>query len=207
VQCGYALANWQYAEHGTLDRIVGFICTILHRLHCALANMMHCQRQRAHSQRVSSDQLKLELNPYITVQLGSVPIAWSDVCSQTGHRFTRFVRLVVQAHGVTRVVSADGAINNDHALNYLGRAGPIQYTNLGEVDSTSITRVFAHAVQAARDDAACDAGAILVCCKDGTNRSVAVAIVVVMATQGCSLAEAWEMVSGRRVRAPARVCV
>jgi hypothetical protein len=129
------------------------------------------------------------------------------MCSLTGHCFTPFTRLVAQAHGVTRVVSADGAINNDHALNYLGRAGPIQYTNLGEVDSTSITRVFAHAVQAARDDAACDAGAILGCCKDGTNRSVAVAIVVVMATQGCSLAEAWEMVSEHCVRARARVCL
>ena len=74
-----------------------------------------------------------------------------------------------------------------------------RYINLGQEESSRIERVFHRAADAAHDDVASGHGAILVCCADGTNRSVAVAIVVVMAMRGCPLAEAWETVSKAHV--------
>ena len=68
--------------------------------------------------------------------------------------------------------------------------------NVNREGPSDISRVLPLAAQAAYEAAESD-GVMLVCCDDGTNHSITVAIVVVMTLQECSLAEAWEMVNLR----------
>eukprot|EP00035_Acanthoeca_spectabilis_P014405 m.274846 g.274846 ORF g.274846 m.274846 type:complete len:494 (+) comp16135_c0_seq10:935-2416(+) len=106
----------------------------------------------------------------------------------------------LQAHHVSHIINVADDVPNYYEKDRYGNPTEFKYTSLNVADfgaDRGISRVFEQATEAARSAMVGD-GVVLIHCANGSNRSVTVAIAVMMSLRDWTLAESWEWVCARR---------